>query len=180
MSGGCDVWAARARLRPRPCDILWTLRRMGPVARAVHSSADLVPRTLWRDAADLALCISAAHSPRHATDGVCLSCRWWGNLGGGPFTAARDGWRMPGVSVVGQSRRRIVGASAAWSVERGSWCGEGDDVEQGGRALMCTASRVWVTRTLLRSGWQWGGCECHGQDPTVTGCSMGSFHVVSA
>ena len=119
MSGGFDVWAARTRLRPRPCDILWTLQRMGPVARAVHYSADLAPRILWRDAADLALCISAAHSPRHATDGVCLACRWWGNLGGGPYTAARDGWRMPGVSVVGQSRRRIVGASAAWSVDRG-------------------------------------------------------------
>ena len=115
---------------------------------------------------------------------------------GGPFTAARDRWRMPGVSVVGQSRRRPIHRGTrrmayAWrvgggaisaahrgrigGVERGSWCGEGDDVEQGGRALMCTASRVWVTRTLLRRGWQWGGCECHGQDPTVTGCSMGSF-----
>ena len=174
MSGGCDVWAARARLRPRPCDILWTLRRMGPVARAVHSSADLVPRTLWRDAADLALCISAAHSPRHATDGVCRACRWWGILGGGPgLWRARLAARHGG-AISAAHRGRIGG------VERGSWCGEGDDVEQGGRALMCTASRVWVTRTLLRSGWQWGGCECHGQDPTVTGCSMGLFHVVSA
>jgi len=40
---------------------------------------------------------------------------------------------------------------------------------------MCTASRVWVTRTLLRSGWQWGGCECHGQDRRLQGVVWDRF-----